>query len=419
MKSIVAISMILSMPLAFAQNKETIQEKADLQDGRLSMDRRWAHLEFGPEFYIPSMNYPVLTPNFPYQPLRDFAIPLKQSAKPNVGADSTNWTPVPFKGKAVYYRAEYHMKDISDIDVKKMIEETSDYYRANGIGTWQLVPAERNEMMRLAKIQMVVFPMEQFQIKYYPGWILFWHENGSMLKPRLQAPRGSYKPEYAKVQSQDIPNLAGILKGAFDNEDTRRGGRVAGTIVDGAVIDAPIGYLQSIAVYADGKFLIGPYDSLPNKAGIKWLRQNELPILLNGELSRGAYPTGWNGYGDHMLRTYIFISRDAKFVGYAWTNYAHPSFTAKLLQKLGMSEMMQLDIHPAIGGALATPSNDANQVPFFLKDGSYPFIPLEADVRGWLKNNLGQWANKNNPIQWPYQTTEKMSTSDFFGVFLK
>ena len=416
MNSIFACLM-LSLSAAFAQTQSPVQEKADLQDGQLGIHRVWAHLEYCPQYYIPSMNYPVLAPSFPYQPLQDFAITLKSAAKPNAGADATNWTPVPFKGKAVYYRAEYHMKDFADVDVKQMLDDSIEHYRKNKIGPWDVVPAQRNEMIRSAKIHLAVFPMEQFRIKYYPGWVVFWHENGSLLKGRLEAPRSPYKNDYARVHESDLPNLAGILKGAFDNEDTRRGDRVAGTIADGVVIDQPIEYLQTIAVYSDGKFVIGPYKDLPNKSDIKWLRQNELPILLRGEVSRGAYPIGWNGYGDHMLRTYIFMSRDGKYVGYAWTNYAHPSFTAKVIQKLGFSEMMQLDIHPAIAAGLAMPSNNANIAPFF-KGGSYPFIPLEADVHGWLKRSVGQLAN-DKPIQWPYQTAEKFSTSDVFCVIAK
>ena len=414
------VAALLSLPMAFGQN--TIQEKAKSSEDGQSFARLWAYKNFGPPFYIPSMNYPVLAPNFNYQPLNQHAIPLKSGVKANVGSDKSNWTAVPFQGRAVYYRAEYHIKDIADMDMNKMLDESLEFYKNNPkSGPWKVSADERKDMVNLAKIQMVVFPMDQFRIKYYPGWILLMNEDGSMTKGKLDAARAGLKMknDYWKVDQKEWGNLAGILKGAFDNIDTYRGGRPAGSIVDGVVVDAPTDYVQTVAVYNDGTLLIGPYGSLPNKSSIQFLRQNELPVLLNGEVHNGgAYPAGWNRYADHILRTYLFMSRDGKHVGYAWVNYAHPSFVAKALQKMGFSDVMHLDIHPAIASGLATPSNNLAPVSFFQKGGSYPFIPLEADVLGWVERNVGA-AAKGNPIQWPYLTSGTGSSSDFFGVFLK
>lgn len=421
MKLIVAIAMILSAPMVFAQ--QTVQQKAQSSEDSQGFARIWAYKNFGPAFYVPSMNYPVMAPSFSYQPLNQHAIPLKDIKKANAGSDQSNWTPIPFKGKGVYYRAEYHIKDIADMDVNQMLDDSIEMYKTQlKNGPWNVTKAERAEMVNLAKIQMVVFPMDQFQIKYYPGWFLLMHEGGSMTKGALGAARGGvrWKADYFRVAQSDMPNLAGILKGAFDNIDTFRGGRPAGSIVDGVTVDVPTDYVQTVAVYDDGTLLIGPYGSLPNKARIKWLRQNELPILLNGEVNAGgAYPAGWNRYADHILRTYLFMSRDGKHVGYAWVNYAHPSFVAKVLQKIGFTDVMHLDIHPAVASGLATPSNDPNPIPFFQKGGSYPFIPIEADVLSWAARVAGE-AAKGNPIQWNYlQAVTTGSSSDFFGVFLK
>lgn len=423
------ISVLLISLITFTSLKSQAQMQTPQDEKANSADKKdWLRIigykNFGPRYYMASLKYPYLAPNFSYKPLTEFAIPLKQNAKPNEGADQSNWVALPVKGKAVYYRAEYHFREIEGMDVQKMFFEARDHYESTPSkkAHWDATVADKNSMVQFGKIQMVVFPAEQFRFKYYPGYFLLWKPNGMMNSPEnLSAPRGGvqWKPEYNQVMPNEIPNLAGLLKGTYDNSDTIREGKLAGLIVDGKVVDQPLDYVQSVAIYKDGTLHIGPYSKL-DRSQIQFLRQNELPMMVNGEINlAGSYLINFNRYADHILRTYLFASKDGKYIGYAWVNFAHPMFVSRLLQKLGFGELMALDIHSAVGAGLAMPSNNP-AASFGAQGGSYAFIPLEQDVLTSTQQAIGQEANQDRPMQWGYQWPQiGMQNHDFFGVFVK
>ena len=417
LKMILGLSLAASLPSA----AQSLNEEAQHQQNDEA--RVFGYKNFGPAFYNPSWDYyPVERPNFPFNALTEHRIPLKAGTRLNPGADQTGWVPVPFHGNKVYYRAQYHIKDFNGFDMKKLFLTADAYYNQkskqgvhsqwNRDDDWTLLQGGRS------KLQMVVFPMDEFHFKYYPGSALMMNQNGSIKGDRLAQPRGGLPASryYSHVEPDEVNLLAGLFKGTFDNVDCVRHGRLPGLIVNGRVIDPPLDELATFAIYRDGSIKIGRYSELSHE-GIVSLRQNEFPLLEKGQLALdGAYPMGWNRAPDDILRTYFFMSEDGKYVGYAWVNFSHPSYVANALKAMGFAEAMHLDIHPAVGAGLANPSNSLAEVKPFFKGGSYDFIPWEKRVLDWGAS-IADFA-KGAPMQWPYTWPDQYgSSADFLAVF--
>jgi hypothetical protein len=381
---------------------------------------------FGPLFYEKNLNYPVSAPWFSYEHLTRHRIALKPSAAANSGADESGWVPVPVKDGSVYFRAEYHLKDLADVSMDEYISSTmATYAELKRTGRrrsdWRPNAEQQNEFKSKSKMQIVVYPTEQFQAQFFPGTTILTHELGSMTKGSISGTRGNIKlkSSYSRVP-KEYGQVAGVFKGTFDNVDCIRGGRLPGLIVDGQVIDAPLDELATIAVYTDGTMKIAPYSKLP-KAGIQMLRQNEYPILEDGQLTTsGSYPAGWNRFEDDIMRSYMFVSADGRYMGYVWTNFTHPSFLAKVMQKLNFSDMMLMDIHPAFGAGVAKPAVRGQPVAdFFSRGGSYPLVPMESDVISGFASGIAQIARGGKRIQWNYKQAGSGTPNDFVGVFAK
>lgn len=380
---------------------------------------------FGPLFYRKDFAYPVGAPWFSYFHLTDHAIALKPGVAANSGADESGWVPVPVKDGAVYYRAEYHLKDLADVSIDEYIADAAAVYRdskaTKRVRTdWSPSASQQQAFREKSKMQVVVYPTEQFSARYYPGSYLLRFELGSMTKSPLGSTRGgiAWKNTYGKT-GKDAGDLAGVFKGTFDNIDCVRDGHLPGLIVDGKTVDAPLANLATLAVYEDGSFKMGPYTKLPS-AGIRMLRQNEFPLLDGGELNiPGAYPVRWNRFEDDIMRSYMFMSADGKYIGYVWTNFTHPSFIAKVMKKLKFSDMMLMDIHPALGAAVRKPSARGQQPAEFFSGGSYPLVPMENDVINWAARTLGAAARGGTRIQWNYNISRDGSPNDFVAIYAK
>jgi hypothetical protein len=380
---------------------------------------------FGPLFYEKNLKYPVSAPWFSYEHLTQHKIALKSSAAANEGADESGWVPVPVKDGSVYYRAEYHLKDLADFDMAALIGETMNTYAelkrtGKRRSDWRPTAEQQNEFKSKSKMQVVVYPTAQFQAQFFPGTTILTHEIGSMTKGPIAGTRGNIKlkSSYSKVP-KELGQVAGVFKGTFDNVDCVRGGRLPGLIVDGQTVDAPLDELATFATYTDGTTKIAAYSKLP-KAGVVMLRQNEYPTLEDGQLTTsGSYPAGWNRFEDDIMRSYMFMSADGKYIGYVFTNFTHPSFIAKVIQKLNFSDMMILDIHPAIGAGAAKPAVRGQPVADFFGKGSYPIVPMESDVVSGFASGLAQMARNGKRIQWNYKQAGSGTPNDFIGVFAK
>lgn len=379
---------------------------------------------FGTLYYRPKLNYPVATPWFPYTILTNHKINPKPSAL-NAGADESGWVPVPVKEGVVYYRAEYHLKDLVDVSVKQDIDDAKTVYQNSAktgrIKTpWRPTGDQQNQFEKMAKLQIVVFPTDSFRTQFFPGTTLLKNELGSMTRAPLDDVRGGIRIKSSHVKvTKDMGVIAGLFKGTYDNIDTIRGGLLPGLIVDGLTVDAPLAELATLAIYTDGTTRIGRYETLP-KAGIQMLRQNEYPVVEDGKLNiAGAYPVRWNRFEDDIIRSYMFTSADGKYVGYAWTNFMHPSFLAKIMQKMNFSDVMLLDIHPVVGAAVRKPVASASERPAdFFTNGSYPLVPMEAETLDWFSRKAAE-AYRGAAMQWNYKAAQSGSPNDFIGVFVK
>lgn len=380
---------------------------------------------FGPAFYSKTLNYPVIAPWFSYPHLSAHKIALMNASALNPGADETGWVPVPVKDGAVYYRAEYHLKDIADVSIESDIRDAIAIYADSKVSkrtsyAWQPTESQQAEFKQKAKMHAVVYSADQFRAQFFPGTTLLTQQDGMMKGAKLGYVRGAIrmKPSYSRV-TKEYGQVAGVFKATFDNFDCVREGRFPGMIIDGQTIDAPLANLATLATYNDGSFRIAPYSKLPRE-GIQMLRQNEFPVLENGELNiAGAYPVRWNRFEDNIMRSYMFMSADGKYFGYVWTNYAHPSFLAKVMKKLGFSEMMLMDIHPAFVAGVRKPINRGDAVPEFFSNGSYPLVPLESEVISWGISAVAQLARGGAEIQWNYKSAASGTPNDFMAVFMK
>ncbi len=380
---------------------------------------------FGPAFYSKTLNHPVVIPWFSYPHLTDHKIALKSSQEQNPGADETGWVPIPIKDGTVYFRAEYHLKGLADASVETFIQEAEAAYEDSKLtnrtkSSWHPTASQRADFLEKSKMHIVLYPSDQFRAQYYPGTTLLTQRDGMMSGESLGSVRGGIKMKasYSRV-GKDEGVVAGIFKATFDNFDCVREGRLPGMIIDGQPIDAPLANLETLAVYDDGTFRIATYAKLP-RAGIRMLRQNEFPILDAGEVSvAGAYPVRWNRFEDNIMRSYMFTTSDGKYFGYVWTNYTHPSFLAKVLKKLGVGDLMLMDIHPAFVAGVRKPVNRGEPIAEFFSSGSYPFVPLESEVISWGVSAAAQIVRGGNEIQWNYKSGQTGTPNDFIGVFVK
>jgi hypothetical protein len=443
------ISLAQLAPPAFTNDDDNNSTK------HVDMAHAFAYRNFGPAYWQPvgAWNYPVPAQDSAYPSVVGHSITLDPGTVPDEKADpATSWVAIPVNSKSVYYRAEYLLKDVQNIDVVGALAGAAAYYQHIGrrwnpndydhssiadLGSSKNVDEENFHSK--AKMTMVLFPTSDFHLKYFPGKELLMypsgtnHVNGAESNmPALAQPRGgvAWSPFFDKVNPAENASLVGIFKGMFDNEDTRRNGNFPGFIMDGKVVDQPLKELGTVATYKDGTVQVGEWTDIP-QANIDRLRQNEYLVLHKGQINpSGAYPIGWNRFGDDIIRSYLVMSADGKYFGYLWTMYMHPSMVAEAMQKLNFSEVMLMDIHPALGARFARPMalETAPKSDFFHSSVSYAFIPEEDQVAaqqaktssflyGWTKMAADAYRS-HKPMDWPVGEAKVGSKEDFFGVYL-
>ena len=251
---------------------------------------------------------------------------------------------------------------------------------------------------------MVVFPADSFKLKYRPGTTLLANENGFQGKGhRTGKMRARLKRWYYKIHGSDKVNLVAIFNGTFHNQDNgkyvngRR--RNPGLIVEGRMIDKPIGRLGTLVVYRDGSMHVGTWDSIPRKNEIRFARQNQYLALHNGDIDmEGAYPRSWKRFEDEILRSYLATTVDQSYFAYLWTTYAPPGLTALAMQKIGFGNLMLLDIHPVIAGILREPTTEP--LVAMTKANSYQFVPNESEVVGFIAKVVKGFSRRT--IQWDH-----------------
>ncbi|MBI2629190.1 hypothetical protein HYW74_03850 [Candidatus Pacearchaeota archaeon] len=425
-------SIIFSSP-GYSQEKEShsniIKKAIETQviediENNPSFVKNKAYSVFGGKYYLPNIDYPISSEDFQHSALQNLNMPLKKESAKNKGADETGWVPIPLSKDHIYFRAEYHVKDF-DFNLEDSIKQSLEHYSELKVRK-VYTDEELKTILERSKVHIVLFPMDQFELRYHPGSSLLIHENGDHLGGGLKSPRGDVKlkQEYTRVKKEDLEKLVGVFNGTYHNEDTIKivdgKKRRAGLIVDGEIIDKPIEDIATIAFYQDGSFKIDNFNSLPDKEKIQFLRQNEYLLLHNGEIvENGAYPRIWNRYNDEILRSYIATTKDEKNFAYVWTTFCPTAIFAQAMQKIGLKELMMIDIHPVIAAILASPRNtqEDNQVTFS-RESSYNFVPDEAKVINWVTRTIA--TKIKGPIQWDhYAAVEGGIAHDFFSISQK
>ena len=384
-----------------------------------SLARRAAWAVFGEKYYVPNLKYPVADKPFPYEKISALALPLRTDSLKNKGSDETGWVPIPVNAGKTYYRAEYHLKDLS-IPLSEWIDQNLKYYEKNKIPK-HYSAKERQKILEQGKVQIVLFPQKDFFLRYHPGTNLLFRENGDKNGDRLKNPRAGIKvkPAYVGIPKDIAPSLVGVFNGTFHNDNAKY--RVQnklvrpGLIIENKVIDEPIEGMASIAIYSDNTFRIDEYEDLPEKE-FYTLRQNNFLVLDNGQLDeKGAYPANWSDADNEILRSYLFTTRDQKYFGYVWTNFCPPTVIALLMQKIGAEQMMLLDINPVIGAVFSSPNTTGKNIPFS-KATSYYFVPFEGQVVNSILLAIAKEVN-GSLQQNQYDAVYGSLEHDFFSVY--
>ena len=124
--------------------------------------------------------------------------------------------------------------------------------------------------------------------------------------------------------------------------------RFAHFISPGAPSHLESGFATAI-IRRDGSFEIARWNEVLNEdRTIVSARQNEFPVVLNGQITPETHQ--WKklalvGNEDLLTRSYLAVTRDRKYIVYAYAQFLDPFQIANLLVQLGMWEAMQLDIH--------------------------------------------------------------------------
>ncbi len=392
-----------------------------------------AYHVFGGKYYFPVSGHPVARREFSYRPLKAHAFALRPGAKLNRGADKTGWVPVPVAPNRVYFRGEYHLKNLA-LDADGILKDIPRRYQAlyGKLGVTKSHTAEQKQLIRTrAKIHIAVFRTAEFRLRWHPGRRLLMRAQGDQFGRKLAAPRGGaiLRDWFTRITPDRRRRLTGILNGTFHNQDTKRKHRGrearAGLVLEGRVIDPPLPGLGTFAMYRDGSFRIGHSEEFTGRnfneqRSILALRQNEY-LLLHGSRPHapGAYPLRWRSFADEILRSYIAVGADGKTFAYAWTIYCPPALAAAALRKLNMDRAMLLDIHPVIAAILADPRparlslEEYAALPF--RKRSYHFVPDEKNTVNFLMRTLA--VRVRGPIQWDhYLPVEDNLPKDFFSI---
>jgi hypothetical protein len=436
------LSLLALSAETFAQ---TASQTRDLtpEEMRTTALHQMAYRNFGASYYRPYVSYPSTKIDYAYRHLANHALSFKSGIKVPL-ADETGWEAVPVNSKVVYYRTQYHLKDLVRFDLQKILTAAQESYTRRGRKTWDpnhypesnaeavKIKAEDRASFERAKIHMVLFSAEDFVVKYYPGSQLLKKVGGKVNTPNLPGnqTRGNvpWRSDMDRVSSSDSRRLVGVFKGTFDNLDSPLVDRLPGLKVDGRVVDSPTDKLQTIGFTAQGQVQMGRWQNIKNREqDFVAFRQNEYPLIENGQIvEEGAFPMNWNRFSDDIIRTYLVSDKGGEHFGYVWAVYAHPSMVAEALKDQGFTEVSLLDIHPSVGSAFIEPNAlrpnaTTGKVKTFFDGGAYYFVPEEDQLFDTTQKILSAFARvrRGEPMQWPFQWAQSGSASDFIGVFVK
>lgn len=266
------------------------------------------------------------------------------------------------------------------------------------------------------------------QLVYYPGKIRFKGGARSQMKSWLPGTpeeiKNGKRSDYALIQ--DSQGLLAIFNATFDKVDNFLKWKEHGDMQYGGfgydfnILMEPQPEMATLALYDDGRAVIGAYKNLQNKEKIRTFIQNRYMVIENGELAKDSNPNAFSSFYDNIARSYLFIDKTGR-VGYLWSMYTPTIVTAKIALRMGIKDMIILDIHAPISCAISDSDNPLQYSSY--KDymnHSHDFVPNFFRLSP-LKATL-TWISKaiNSRIQNHYiMEAFKGGTEAYFAVFLK
>ncbi len=210
----------------------------------------------------------------------------------------------------------------------------------------------------------LAFKRSQVQIVYYPGKILFKGGDRNHMEKWLPAVpekmKNGLRRDYALVQ--DSHGLLGLFNGTFERVDNflrwnEPGGarKYGGLCYDFTTLEEPQEEMATFAIYKKGRVALGTYKSLPQKQDIRTFVQNRFMVIENGKPARDADPDSFCEFHDNIARSYLFTDKYGR-IGYIWTLYTPPNVLAPIALKMGVENMMLLDIHAPVSCSIADPT---------------------------------------------------------------
>lgn len=387
------------------ETKQEVEIQAGDDDSLMMKVKLAGYRKYGSLMYRKDLNYPVPAQN--NAKIDPSAAPsfirLKENVKPNKKANISGWVPVETGDGKVYWRAEYHVKDLDIPDPFKLFKRRKgDRYDETKI-----------DLMRdRSKLHMVSFPLCDFRAFYDPGKTLLrqeddgskkgWLKGGKKVNPNAKS---LYKKS-GKVPEDKRSDLVAILNGTYFQQNTwyyfNKKLNYAGLVVNGKTVVKPSNHHASFAIYDDDNVRIARYMDLPEKHKIMTLRQNDLMIMEDGAPGVGSDPLKFRRFEDNFVRSYVGLCKDRQHLAYIWTNYAPTEVLVNVLQNMGFLDVMLLDIHAVIAAKVVNPGGNKGD---FLRH-SYDFVP-DAKIFGMHF----QW-NPASALKWG-------SRRDYFAILSK
>lgn len=277
--------------------------------------------------------------------------------------------------------------------------------------------AGERETRKRSMVHILAFPSEDAQLVYYPGKNFY--RGGT--QPRLgkwdkNAPKDVKSGRVdAHERLQDTSGLLALFNGVFYREDDPTAGQAFGYDVR----FKPGEDKATAAIYNDGTFVIKKYSDLKDKEYIHSMIQCRDMILQNGKPMEDAKPDRFHTYGDNVVRSYIF-KKGKRYFGYMWTTYMPQEVAARIAMRMGITDMMLLDIHSVINCAVAKPGKEGGKKDMDLfRKNSFNFVPSFSETQAYY-GALKASEALGRPIQEDLvYAAFKGSANDFFAVFAK
>ncbi len=296
-------------------------------------------------------------------------------------------------------------------------------------GQKKIILEQDDQMRDRSMVFYLAFKRTQVQFVYYPGKIQFkGGDRDHMEKWLTDVPediRKGVRKDYALIQ--DSHGLLSIFNGTFESIDNfvkwnEPGGarRYGGLGYDFTTLKEPQDEMATFALYKKGRVALGTYKNLPQKEEIRTFVQNRFMVIENGKLAKDADPDAFCEFHDNIARSYLFTDKYNR-IGYIWTMYTPANVLAPIALKMGIENMMLLDIHAPVSCSIADPAGplvfstwrdymnrSIDLVPNFFK-----LSPMKSSIT-WLSTAL------QSRIQSHYSKEAfELGSESYFGVFLR